>query len=125
MRALPQWTDQRVEEVISILLRIGVTSAAGFVLLGSLLYLAQYGARQPHYQHFHATDAHLQTFTGIFAAMLAFDGQAIIQFGLLLLILTPIARVVFSVFAFTLQWDRFYVLVTLIVLAVLLVNLFV
>jgi uncharacterized membrane protein len=46
------------------------------------------------------------------------------QLGLLLLIATPIVRVIFSVFAFAIEGDRMYVLFTLIVLAVLLYSLF-
>jgi uncharacterized membrane protein len=44
--------------------------------------------------------------------------------GVLLLIATPIARVVFSIIAFALQRDRTYILVTLIVLGVLSYSLF-
>ncbi len=117
------WTDKRLEEVISLLLRIGVSSSAAVVLFGGILYLAQYGAGHPNNQHFQGEPAQLHTLQGILAAMLSFDSRAIIQFGLLLLILTPIARVAFSAVAFMLQGDRFYVMVTLIVLAVLLVNL--
>ena len=47
----------------------------------------------------------------------------VIQFGLLLLIATPLARVAFSVLAFALQHDRAYVIVTLIVFAVLISSL--
>jgi uncharacterized membrane protein len=56
----------------------------------------------------------------------AFAGQArsIMQLGLLLLIATPIARVIFSVFAFAIEGDRMYVIFTLIVLSVLLYSLF-
>jgi uncharacterized membrane protein len=49
--------------------------------------------------------------------------KGIIQFGLLFLIATPIARVAFSVIAFALQRDRVYVSVTLIVLGLLLYSL--
>ena len=49
--------------------------------------------------------------------------RGLIQFGLLLLIAVPVARVAFSVVAFALQRDRTYVVVTLIVLAVLLYGL--
>jgi uncharacterized membrane protein len=56
----------------------------------------------------------------------AFHGQslAIIQLGLLMLIATPIARVLFSVIAFLLERDFLYVVVSGIVLAVLLFSLF-
>ena len=43
----------------------------------------------------------------------------VIGFGLVLLIATPVARVVFSVVAFTLERDWLYVGITLFVLAVL------
>ncbi len=49
----------------------------------------------------------------------SFSGRGIIQLGLLLLVATPVARVIFSVAAFALQQDWIYVVITLIVLAVL------
>jgi uncharacterized membrane protein len=49
--------------------------------------------------------------------------RSIIQFGLLLLIATPILRVAFSLAGFTLERDRVYVVITAIVLAVLLYSL--
>lgn len=55
--------------------------------------------------------------------MLALHSRGIIQFGVLLLIATPIIRVTFSVLAFARQRDRVYVVVTLIVLVVLLYSL--
>lgn len=42
-----------------------------------------------------------------------------IQFGLVLLLFTPVARVAFSVFAFAAERNRTYVIVTLIVLGIL------
>jgi uncharacterized membrane protein len=50
-------------------------------------------------------------------------GRSLIQLGLLLLIATPIARVVFSIVGFAIERDRMYVAFTLIVLAVLLYSL--
>jgi uncharacterized membrane protein len=48
-----------------------------------------------------------------------FSARAIIQFGLLLLIATPIARVIFSAVAFAFERDYLYVAFTLAVLAIL------
>ena len=50
--------------------------------------------------------------------------RGIMQLGLLLLIATPIARVMFSAVAFAIEGDRMYVGFTLLVLAVLLYSLF-
>ena len=117
------WTDERIEQVISLLLRIGVISASAIVLMGGVLYLFQYGLTLDHYQVFQGEPLYLCTVRGIFSSALASESLGIIQLGLLLLILTPIARVFFSVVAFAIQRDCLYVSVTLIVLIVLLYNL--
>jgi uncharacterized membrane protein len=117
------WTDERIERVISLLLRIGVVSAAAIVLIGGMLYLFQHGMTIPHYEVFQGEPIRLCTVSGIIATALTFESSGIIQLGLLLLILTPIVRVVFSVIAFGIQRDHLYVSVTLIVLVVLLYDL--
>jgi uncharacterized membrane protein len=45
--------------------------------------------------------------------------EAVIQLGLLILIATPVARVIFSLVGFVLERDRVYVAITLAVLAIL------
>ncbi len=119
----PAWTDQRVDEIIGNLLRVGVIAAAAVVLSGGALYLVRHGATMPAYGVFHGEPAYLRGVSGILSAARALDGPGLIQLGLLVLLATPVARVAFSVFAFALQRDRTYVVVTLIVLAVLLYSL--
>jgi uncharacterized membrane protein len=118
------WTDERVEQVVGNLLRAGVSLAAAVVLLGGLVYLARHGAEPVDYKVFHGEPEDLRSPVGIVADALALRGRGLIQLGLLLLVATPVARVVFSVFAFLRQRDITYVVVTLIVLAVLLYSLF-
>ena len=61
--------------------------------------------------------------SAIFRYAIALDPRGIIQLGLLLLIATPVARVVFTVFAFAYERDWTYVVITLIVLTLLLYSL--
>jgi len=61
--------------------------------------------------------------SGILSEAIAFHARGLIQLGLLVLILTPIGRVTFSVFAFLYQRDWMYVVFTLIVLLLLLSSL--
>jgi uncharacterized membrane protein len=117
------WTDEQVEQVVGTLLRSGVIIAALVVLMGGILYLIRYGATFPDYRVFRAEPAGLRSVSGIFKETLSFHSHGLIQLGLLLLIATPIARVAFSIFAFTLQRDRTYVIITLIVFAVLMYSL--
>jgi uncharacterized membrane protein len=116
-------TDERMDQIVSAILRTGVGLAALVVLAGGVYYLVKHGGQLPHYAQFHGQPQQLRTLPGILAFALSSHSRGIIEVGLLLLIATPIARVVFSVFAFALQRDRTYVVITLIVLGVLLYNL--
>ncbi len=120
---MARWTEQRLDLAISAILRIGVTLAAVVVFAGGVYYLIQHGGEVPNYQHFRGQPPQLRTVSGIIGFALASHSRGIIELGLLLLIATPVARVIFSAIAFALQRDRTYVLITLIVLAVLLFNL--
>jgi uncharacterized membrane protein len=115
-------TDQRIDELMGLLLRSGVLLAACIVLVGGVIYLA----RHPHpgdYRVFQSEPENLRAISGIFSEAAAGHGRGLIQLGLLVLIATPISRVTFSVIAFLYQRDRKYVVFTLIVLGLLLYSL--
>lgn len=118
------WYDQRIENIIAQLLRAGVLTAALVVIGGAVPYLGFHPRARVSYRTFHGEPAHLKTVHGVVEAAFSGDVLGVMQLGLLILIATPIARVVFSVFAFAVEGDRMYVLFTLIVLAVLLYSLF-
>ena len=116
-------TDKQMDRIISLLLRSGVLISALVVLAGGILYLIRYGTAMPEYGVFRGEPADLRNVSGIVKDVLAFDSRGMIQFGLLLLVATPVARVAFSILAFALQRDLTYVVVTLIVFGVLLYSL--
>ncbi len=118
------WDDQRIEVIIGGLLRTGVLLAAAVVLFGAAVYLARHGTEVPDYAVFRGEPEKLKSATAIVHGALGMSGRAIIQLGLLLLIATPVARVLFSAIAFAMERDYMYVVITLIVLAILLYSLF-
>jgi uncharacterized membrane protein len=119
-----EWGDRRMEMIIGILLRLGVMVAGAVVFFGAIVYLIRNGAAPlPDYKSFHGETLQLSTVEGILAGVRQFRGRAIIQLGVLLLIATPVARVVFSAFAFAFEKDKLYVCITLFVLAILLFSL--
>jgi uncharacterized membrane protein len=119
------WTDKQVEIIVGNLLRYGVLLAATVVLIGGILYLAQYGSKAPDYGTFDENrNKELRTLSGTLAAAGRLDSKALIQLGLFVLIATPVLRVAFTVYAFLRERDYTYVAITLIVLAVLLYSLF-
>ena len=121
---IQDWYDQRIENIIAQLLRAGVLTAALVVIGGAIPYLASNPRARADYHTYHGEAPELRTVHGIVHSAFSGSPLAIMQLGLLLLIATPIARVVFSVFAFAREGDRMYVAFTLIVLAVLLYSLF-
>lgn len=112
-------TDRQVEISIAILLRTGVFLAAAVVLVGGILYLVHSGHMQTHYHVFRGEPSDLRSPSAVIREALSGRPAAIIELGLLVLILTPIARVVFSVVAFARERDFMYVSMTVVVLAVL------
>ena len=116
-------SDQQVDEIIGALLRYGVILSAAVVAFGGVWYLIQYGTTAPAYGAFRGEPRNLRGLGAIVAGVAGFQCRGIIQFGLILLIATPVARVAFSVVAFALQRDRTYVAITVFVLGVLLFSL--
>jgi uncharacterized membrane protein len=111
--------DRRLETMIGRLLQIGVLLAAATVLAGGILYLIQSPSGQVNYRSFTSGDPHLTSFAGIVLSAAHFQSLGLIQFGLLLLIATPVARVAMAVVGFALERDRLYTVVSLIVLVIL------
>ncbi len=91
--------------------------------VGGILYLVQNRSAAPHYHTFHAASTRSGNLLGVVRNIQAVNSCGIIQLGLLVLIATPILRVIFSVIAFALERDRLYVVATLMVLVVLLYSL--
>jgi uncharacterized membrane protein len=116
--------DQKVERIIGVLLQTGVLLSILVALVGMTLYLRGAGKQVADFQVFRGEPFDLRSAPAIVAAALAGRREAIIQLGVVILIVTPIARVLLSLIAFALQRDRTYVVVTLIVLVVLLSGLF-
>jgi uncharacterized membrane protein len=118
-----RWGDARIEEIVGNLLRAGVVVAAAVVAAGAVVFLIRHGGQRPQYGIFHGEPTELRSVAGIVRGALTGRGRGLIQLGLLLLVATPVARVVFSVIGFAIERDRAYVLITLTVLTVLLFSL--
>ena len=115
--------DEALEAVLGSLLRIGVLVAAAVVGAGGVYLLITLGDWIPDFRSFQNGGSPLRSVPLILRGAFELRADAIVQTGLLLLIATPILRVVFSLFGFAGQRDWLFVALTLIVLAVLAVGL--
>jgi uncharacterized membrane protein len=112
--------EYSLEMAMGRMLQIGVTIAALVVLIGGVMYLAQNGGSLRDYEHFHAATPSTTTISGIVASAAHLDSRGIMGLGILLLIATPVCRVIFGVIGFAFLRDKLYTVISLIVLGVLL-----
>ncbi|MBD2616599.1 MAG: DUF1634 domain-containing protein [Nostoc sp. ZfuVER08] len=117
-------SEQQLEYLLSNLLKYGVLTASAVVLVGGILYLIHHGGEPARYQLFQGEPLQFRSPVGVVQAVFsgsdAYGGlrlRGIIQLGLLLLIATPILRVVISLLTFLLKREFIYVIVTFLVLA--------
>jgi len=88
-----RWSDEHVEQFIGRLLQFGVILAAAVTLFGAIILLAHNGGTVADFRVFKGASPELRSVGAIVRGVIALDGRAITQLGLVLLILTPVARV--------------------------------
>jgi uncharacterized membrane protein len=115
--------DRAMESLMGRLLQIGVLLASVFVLVGGILFLHLHAGSVPNYRVFVSQPEALRHVKSLLGALAHGRPEAIIQLGVLMLIATPIARVIFATFAFAMERDRLYLVISLIVLGVLVIGL--
>lgn len=114
--------DTDLEMVIGQLLRYGVLISSIVVAAGGLVYLYRHGSEVPLYRQFKGEPSKMKEIVPLWQAVLRGEGRPLIQLGLMILIATPIARILFSVFGYLMEKDYLYTVITAVVLAVILLN---
>jgi len=116
--------DRSMEMIMGRLLQVGVLLASIVMLVGGIVYLKAHHDGAPDYRAFKSEPQALRHVGGVLRGVAIGDPAAIIQLAVLLLIATPVARVVFSLIAFGIERDKLYIGVSALVLAVLLFGFF-
>jgi uncharacterized membrane protein len=115
--------DRRMERIMGRLLQVGVLLASIVIFAGAALYLAANHHHPAAYQVFVSEPAALRNPRQLLHGAAHADSASLIQLGVLLLIATPVARVIFAVIAFFIERDWLYVAISAAVLAVLIFSL--
>jgi len=116
--------------VIGKVLRYGVILAGAIVVLGVVGLAASNGASDTaSYLSYNPSavphDGIDVSLSGLLHGLATFAPFSLIELGVIVLIATPVARVLISVFLFAAERDRLYVLITAVVLALLLFSMLV
>jgi uncharacterized membrane protein len=116
-------TDERIETAIGITLRAGVIAAAALVAAGGAIHLVRHASLPPSYRVFQGAPAGLTSMRRIIRSAVSLQPLFVIQLGLIVLMATPVARVIVCLVGFGLERDRKYLVISMVVLVLLLVSL--
>jgi uncharacterized membrane protein len=115
-------TPERFRALVSGVLIIGVVTSAILITVGFVASLVVgWDGSMLGFPERARPDS---DFSGVLTSVLKLRPLAMAQVGLLVLVATPVVRVLASVVGFVLEGDRLYAAITLGVLAILLVSLF-
>lgn len=112
-------SEQKLEALLSNLLKYGVLLASAVVLFGGIIYLVNYGSEPVTYRFFYGEPERLRSPLGIVKAVQDGYSDAVIQLGLLVLVSIPVIRVIISLFTFLKLRDFTYFFISLLVLGAL------
>ncbi len=115
-------SPRAMELAIGYMLRVGVLTACAICLVGGVLYIMCYGGTQADFSTFEGAPPMYRSLSGIWMGLKALEPLAIVQTGVVVLLATPVLRVLFSIFAFLFERDYLYVVITCIVFAIILLN---
>jgi uncharacterized membrane protein len=115
-----RFKDRDMQAVIGWILRIGVFVSMAIVTVGGVFFIIRHGFSSPDYSIFKGIPTFISSPRRIFEAVVSLHGQAIIQLGIVLLIATPVIRVVFAIIGFLMEKDYLYTLISAIVLLIIL-----
>lgn len=108
-------TDQteRIENAIGIVMRIGVCVAAAIMIIGLIMLFVKHDA---------SFDVNQMSIGYLISKIKVFDPCAIMMLGIFALILTPVLRVVSTIFLFAHEKDKLYTAITIFVFVIIITS---
>lgn len=119
-----KFADQDIEIIVGNLLRAGVIISSAIIVIGAIIYLWQSGHQHPNYHKFEGMNNTFYSLSYVINGVSKLSGEHIIQLGVLVLIATPVARIVFSIIGFIKENDNLYIIITFLVLFIILGSIF-
>ncbi|MBK0380547.1 DUF1634 domain-containing protein [Mucilaginibacter segetis] len=116
---MSEFKEKDMQTIIGWILRAGVLISIAIVFFGGVVYLYRHGSATANYRDFNGVPDFVHSIPGIINGIFMFRGRAIIQAGIILLIATPVIRVIFSAIGFILEKDHLYTVITIVVLLII------
>lgn len=117
-----KFKDTDMQAVIGWILRAGVLVSMSVIFIGGVIYLYRHGQAHVDYSKFVGVPDLVSNPGAIIHGVFTLRGRAIIQTGIILLIATPVIRVIFSAIGFIMEKDYLYTAITILVLFIILAS---
>ncbi|MCD9577295.1 DUF1634 domain-containing protein [Flavobacterium soyae] len=115
--------EKSFQTIIGNLLRYGVWISLSVAFIGGIVYLMHHGNDIEDYSVFKENDRNIfEVITAVVNGVISGSGEFLIFFGIILLFLTPVFRVLLSLFSFLIEKDYLYVIITLIVILIIITS---
>lgn len=114
------FTDFDLNRSVGNLLRLGVILSVVTSLIGFIKLFFEGFEMPKDYESLEIPDGTI--WRSLFSSLGKFEGMAIIQLGILLLILTPLVRLLFALVGYIKEKDYTYVIVSAIVLGIMAIS---
>ncbi|KOP39887.1 hypothetical protein APR43_00125 [Flavobacterium sp. NLM] len=115
--------EKDFQTIIGNLLRYGVWISLSVAFIGGIVYLMHHGNDIEDYSVFKENDRNIfEVITSVVNGVISGSGEFLIFFGIILLFLTPVFRVLLSLFSFLIEKDYLYVVITLIVILIIITS---
>ncbi|SHG79631.1 Uncharacterized membrane protein [Flavobacterium johnsoniae] len=115
--------EKDFQTIIGNLLRYGVWISLSVAFIGGIVYLMHHGSEIEDYSVFKENDRNIfEVISTVVNGAIDGQGEFLIFFGIILLFLTPVFRVLLSLFSFMLEKDYLYVVITLIVILIIITS---
>jgi uncharacterized membrane protein len=118
---LPKTSNEPfLDYILNLVLRIGLFFSLALILCGGFLFFLKNGSEIVDYRFFDGEPANYRNLKEIIKASFTMDPFAIILSGIVVLIATPVLRVISCLIIFIAERDTIYIIVSLAVLCILL-----
>ncbi|QSW89375.1 MULTISPECIES: DUF1634 domain-containing protein [Flavobacterium] len=115
--------EKDFQTIIGNLLRYGVWISLSVAFIGGIIYLMHHGQEIEDYSVFKENDRNIfEVISTVISGVIDGSGEYLIFFGIILLFLTPVFRVLLSLFSFMLEKDYLYVVITIIVILIIITS---
>lgn len=124
MKGSSKLSNDQMKNILGIILRVGLFVSAFLIVTGGLLFFIQHPGEHINFSIFRGEPERLRQAHVILFQAFELKSRAIIQLGILLLIATPVVRVLFALTGFLFEKDWIYIIISSIVLVILFFSLF-